>query len=246
MRFKEWDNYLDSMLRHVKFQPDRGKIRQEFGEHMNDMFDDYISLGMSEEEAKDTVIDNLGNPDEVGKLMNKAHNAVIGWIWQIMRAALVVTLILCITPVCSVITNFAVCIPNLISGYHVEVDEEEILWTVDIGETVIIDSHTLHFDKLLMHSDGIMELRYRNVTDLLNSAIDDNFDVRFTMISNENGDSPTDLDGWSNGGYIDYTSLYIKGLPADSKKLIIEYDGSKDFYRGRYFRVEINLPVHRG
>ena len=54
MRFKEWDNYLDSMLRHVKFQPDRGKIRQEFGEHMNDMFDDYISLGMSEEEAKDT------------------------------------------------------------------------------------------------------------------------------------------------------------------------------------------------
>jgi hypothetical protein len=66
------------------------------------------------------------------------------------------------------------------------------------------------------------------------------------MISNENGDGPTDLDGWSNGGYIDYTSLYIKGLPADSKKLIIEYDGSEDFYRGRYFRVEINLPVHRG
>ena len=51
MRFKEWDNYLDSMLKHVKFTPDRKKIRLEFGEHMEDMFDDYVSFGMPEDEA---------------------------------------------------------------------------------------------------------------------------------------------------------------------------------------------------
>ena len=28
MRFKEWDDYLNSMLKHVKFTPDRKRIRR--------------------------------------------------------------------------------------------------------------------------------------------------------------------------------------------------------------------------
>ena len=51
MRFKEWDDYLDSMLSHVKFTPDRRRIRQEFEEHIDDMFEEYMSEGMSEKEA---------------------------------------------------------------------------------------------------------------------------------------------------------------------------------------------------
>ena len=244
MRFKEWDNYIDSMLSHVKFTPDRHKIRQEFGEHMEDMFDEYLSGGMSDDEARDAVLDNIGDSDEVGKLMNKAHNAVIGWIWQVMKACLIVTMIFCLNPITGplfgVIAKTTVYIPDILTGYD-DSSHGETVWSVDIGEKVILDDHKLLFDELVKKQDGTFELRYRDITGPFRDSR--SFAIRPEMIFNEEGESATGIGGSSNGGYIDYVQLEVEGLPDDSKLFILEYKGDESMYKGRHFRIEMVLPV---
>ncbi len=244
MRFEEWDGYLDSMLRHVRFSPDRHRIRMEFEEHMNDMFGDYLSDGMSEDEAKGAVLDNIGDSTEVGMLLNKAHNAVIGWIWQVLKVCLIVTVILCLNPVTGplfgVIAKTAVSIPDIITGYDDSSIHGETIWTVDIDEKVILDDHKLIFDELVKKQDGTLELRYRDITSPLKDSI--HFDITADMIFNEEGLVMVSLSGSSNGGYIDYIQREIIGMPEGSKLLIIEFTGDEIMYKGRHFRIEVELP----
>ena len=62
-----WDEYLNKVVSHVKFKYDRKEIKWELEEHMEDMYDDFISDGMNEEDAKKAVIDCMGDADEIGK-----------------------------------------------------------------------------------------------------------------------------------------------------------------------------------
>ena len=245
MRFKEWDNYIDSMLSHVRFSPDRHKIRQEFVEHMEDMFDEYSSEGMSDDEARDAVLDNIGDSHEVGKLMNKAHNAVIGWIWQAMKVCLIVTAFFCLNPITGpifgVIAKTAVSIPDIIMGYDDDSSHGETVWSVDIGEKVILDDHKLLFDELVKKQDGTLELRYRDITSPFRDSL--HFDIGPDMLFNEEGMVLViGLGGSSNGGYIDYVQCEITGFPEESRLLIIEFKGDEMMYKGRHFRIEVELP----
>ena len=51
MRFPEWDGYADAVLRRVRFFPDRQKIREELGGHLEDAFEALTDGGMEEKEA---------------------------------------------------------------------------------------------------------------------------------------------------------------------------------------------------
>ena len=243
MRFKEWDDYLDSMLSHVKFTPDRKRIRQEFEEHIEDMFEEYMSEGMSENEAEEAVLDNIGDSAEIGKLLNKAHNALIGWLWQALKMCLVILLVLCLNPVTgpvfAVLARTAVCIPDILTGYDDVSSHGETVWTVDIDEKVVMDDHKLKFDQLVLKEDGTFELRYRDITSPLKNSGE--FDLRPEMIFNEEGITCEELGGSSNGGYVDDVQLEIVGLPDDSKMIVIEYNGDEALYRGRHFRIEVEL-----
>ena len=257
MRFKEWDDYLDSMLRHVKFQPDRKKIRQEFGEHMEDMFDDYVSFGMPEDEAKAAVIDNLGDSHEVGKLMNKAHNALIGWIWQVMKVALVITIIFSISPVATLTKELGLGAINIIHGYHNSeydnADSDEIVYCLELDEEVVIDHHMLKFDRLVKYREGRQDLyviMYRDFRNVLEGRSGDRkFQMLYTVdFTNDSGESPDSIGGsdLSSGGFVNFQEIYLRGLPEDSKSIVIEYSGDEMYYKGRHFRIEIELPEKRG
>ena len=258
MRFKEWDNYLDSMLKHVKFTPDRKKIRQEFGEHMEDMFDDYISCGMSENDAKYSVLENIGEAKDIGRLMNKAHNAVIGWIWQGLKAVLVITVIICLTPLMSLMRDLGLGAVNMLNGYRDTEVYGEPIYTVEIDREVVIDNHKLYFDDLTKYrvngdsNSGSHEeqyiLRFRDRRDFLDvNKGDPTFEITYDMITNDLGEEPDSL-GASTGnqGFINYVEMYITGFSDDTKTIIIEYKGNEFYYKGRHFRIEIDLPENEG
>ena len=252
MRFKEWDDYLDSMLRHVKFQPDRKKIRQEFGEHMEDMFDDYVSFGMPEDEAKAAVIDNLGDSHEVGKLMNKAHNAVIGWIWQVLKVCLVITIIFSISPMAALMKEVGLGLINMVNGYNDIYYYGDPIYVIELDETVVIDNHTLKFDKLAKYNiQGTNQfiLFYRDYKKILDGTIstDYYFELDDDAFTDDQGRGPYDAGGYNgNNGFVNYINEYVVGVPDDAKTLIIEYKGNEKYYKGRYFRIEIDLPENRG
>ena len=165
-------------------------------------------------------------------------------MWQVLKVCLIVTVFLCLNPITGplfgVIAKTAISIPDIITGYDDSSTHGETIWTVDIGEKVILDDHKLIFDELVKKQDGTLELRYRDITSPLKDSI--KFDIGPDMIFNEEGMVTIGLSGSSNGGYIDYVQREITGFPADSRLLIIEFKGDEMMYKGRHFRIEVELP----
>ena len=244
MRFREWDDYLNSMLKHVKFTPDRKKIRQEFGEHMEDMFDDYISDGMSEEDAKNSVLENIGDAEDIGKMMNKAHNALIGWIWAGVKVLLVVTIIISLSPVLDLVQQTGLGIMNMIHGYHENDYYGDEVYKVDIDQTVEIDGHRLVFDDLKKYENGTFVLRYRDFRNPFSSSGGYCFDNSETLVYSDNDSmmSPVFVKDLGNAGFVNYFQVAIAGFDEDVSSIFIEYNGNRNLYKGRHFLIEVDLP----
>ena len=72
-------------------------------------------------------------------------------------------------------------------------------------------------------------------------------EITYDMITNDLGEQPDSV-GASTGnqGFINYVEMYITGFSDDTKTIIIEYKGNEFYYKGRHFRIEIDLPENKG
>ena len=81
-----------SALRRVTSR-ERAAIRAELDGHIEDHMEALRELGYDEELAEERAIAAMGEPDEVGRELNKQYT---GWGWVLVsRAAVVLTVVLC-------------------------------------------------------------------------------------------------------------------------------------------------------
>lgn len=74
--------WLEETLSHVRFRPDHPAIRRELTDHIQDRSDDFVSRGLSRTEADDRTLTAMGDPAEVGRLLDAAHKPLLGWLWK--------------------------------------------------------------------------------------------------------------------------------------------------------------------
>ena len=79
-----WERYLNDVVSHVRFAFDRRKIRQELREHMEDLYEDLLSQDIDEKQAAELTVDYMGDSEELGKELDKAHHPVLGYVWLIL------------------------------------------------------------------------------------------------------------------------------------------------------------------
>lgn len=114
MNRKEW---IETVLREVRFAPDRRKIRQELLEHMEDRMEEYMedmecsmdseseaadgdstNFGSLIAEAEARVLASMGDPVELGQDLNRQHKPWLGWLWLgsrvVLAAAVLVVMVL--------------------------------------------------------------------------------------------------------------------------------------------------------
>lgn len=77
--------WLDETLSHVRFRPDHPAIRRELMDHIQDRSDELVSRGLSREAADDRTLTAMGDPAEVGVLLDAAHKPLLGWLWKVSR-----------------------------------------------------------------------------------------------------------------------------------------------------------------
>ena len=94
MRSAERDAFIDKVLSHVKFKFDHEAIREELEEHMEDMLEDFKEEGMDSKEAMASVVLHMGDPDEIGEQLNKAHKPLLGTIWLLSKTAAIIMIVL--------------------------------------------------------------------------------------------------------------------------------------------------------
>ncbi len=82
--------WLDRVCGHVKFAPDRRAIRDELSGHIEDKIEDLTAAGMDISEAKRVAVAAMGDPDEVGVAMNRAHKPWLGRLWLFSKAMVII------------------------------------------------------------------------------------------------------------------------------------------------------------
>lgn len=94
-----WD-WCEQACRQIRFKLDRKAVRQELFDHMEDEYRALRASGLEEDEAERRVLENLGDPAETGRLLNRVHKPLLGWLW--LASKVLVILVLAAAVLCAV------------------------------------------------------------------------------------------------------------------------------------------------
>ncbi len=73
-------DFLNTVSSQIKYKPVRKNIEEELKSHIEEAKEEYKSKGFSESEAEEKSIKSMGNPEEIGKKLNKIHKPKFDWI----------------------------------------------------------------------------------------------------------------------------------------------------------------------
>ena len=90
-RFSDWRNKVTAQ---VRFWPDRESIAQELTAHYEDHVQDLERLEYPTELARQRALDAMGDPEIVGKALDRVHQPWLGWLWMVSQVAVTVCLAL--------------------------------------------------------------------------------------------------------------------------------------------------------
>lgn len=77
--------WVNAVCQEVRFRPDRRSIELELRDHYEDHVRDILRLGRPRELAEQRALEAMGNPQEVGRALDKVHKPWLGWLWEVSR-----------------------------------------------------------------------------------------------------------------------------------------------------------------
>lgn len=73
------EEYLKKLTRQINATNERREIWQEYLDHIEDHKEALMAQGYSEKEAEKTALNQLGDPTDVGRQLNKVHRTGLDW-----------------------------------------------------------------------------------------------------------------------------------------------------------------------
>ena len=150
-------NYIEQVLQHIRFKPDRAAIRQELEEHIEDMLS--FAPPMEDGEAESYVWEQMGDPEVVGQALDKEHHVVLGWIWRVAQRICLVTVVCLFITIGFFVGNIAREMILEGSGYKNRAGEP--IATIQVNESSQMDNIIFQIDEVVMYPNGAIELRYQ-------------------------------------------------------------------------------------
>ena len=81
------DRFCAQVCEQVRFRPDHAAIRAELAAHWEDHAAALMERGLSPEEAARRALEAMGDPEEIGKELDKSHSPLLGWFQICFRIA---------------------------------------------------------------------------------------------------------------------------------------------------------------
>lgn len=228
-------DYIGQVLGYVRFPFDRPAIRQELEDHIEDLLSDVPEL--PEEERPGYIRSRMGDPETVGKALNKAHSPVLGWLWKLSKWALILVL------VCnfSTLSYLPLALWETVTygaPWHYSAPRKDVAALVDCdGVTGKLDDTWVTIDQLRIYEDGLVEVCYRTYTNPLSGSAGYSFSFPPDSYRTDLGGGPFfGGDASYHHGPAVYHQTQLNEFPADAGVLIVDYD-----QYGRRFYGEIPL-----
>ena len=92
----EFGRWCDTATRQVRFRPDRGAIQRELTAHYQDHVRDLERVGYDWKLAEQRALAAMGDPEEIGRALDRVHKPWLGWLWIASRAVLILTVMACL------------------------------------------------------------------------------------------------------------------------------------------------------
>ena len=144
--------YLNIVRKEIKYVFDRDRIEQELSEHLQDSILDLTLEGYSYEEAEKQAIAQMGDPIEIGQLLNKEHHPLIGYLYKITQVIMVLILLCCLIPG----LYFVIELKNMSVPQQTQCVEKIVL-----DYKVELPGHKFIFDNICIDRNGCYKLTYR-------------------------------------------------------------------------------------
>lgn len=189
------DEFLSIVRKQIRFVFDRDEIENELKQHLADSIEDLMEEGLSCEEAEYLAVEQMGNPVEVGKLLNKEHNPLLGYLWAASK--LLLACLICPAVLHVGITGFfllktitPMTLKDSVETYYVGIDME-------------LPTHKVKLDKICLSKSGRYSLTFRAWAKLRYSRA--GVSIRLFTLKDEEGNH---LGGGtvSSGSFFEYGS----------------------------------------
>ncbi len=225
-----FDEFITTVLSQVHFPFDHRKIHDELASHIDDITDELMDEGVSEEEASVAAVQRMGNAEEIGKELNKIHNPVLGWIWIYSSLCLFITAVFA----------FCLLIVPLTSPFTVkkpinEINPNDILYHISVDKTCHIDTMVLTITDIIYDTDHTLHIFYKTYSSSL--LIDSwNFPYLGTL-TDEHKTEYYCSELSQTRAFIKYYDCRIRDFPETSTLLTITYDRFNRYYE---FNIDLN------
>lgn len=73
VQYESIQEYLVQVCRHVKARDVHRDIKVEMQNHLDELVEDKLNEGLSEDEAVRAALVQMGDPDQIGKQLHAAH-----------------------------------------------------------------------------------------------------------------------------------------------------------------------------
>lgn len=149
------EEFLQLITKQIQYVFDRKDIEEELNQHIEDSILDMVDDGIQYLEAEKIAIQQMGNPIEIGKELNKEHHPLVGYLLLLSRAILCLLVIPSIIFGCSLIYDMYYHLtPTTIRGGTT---------IIKIQEVVEIPTHRIMIDNVC-YKDDMYYLTYRSFT----------------------------------------------------------------------------------
>lgn len=83
------DEYINTVCKLIKNKKVHNEIKEELLDHINDIIEDYLEIGMPLDVATDKALTQMGNAEIIGHDLNKAHKSNSDWLLLIITSSLI-------------------------------------------------------------------------------------------------------------------------------------------------------------
>lgn len=157
--------FLDRVVQHVRFRPDRGAVRRELAGHLDDSAAALQQAeGMDAETAYAQAVENMGDPDEIGRALDRAHSPLLGWTWLVSKVLCILVCVLLGAPmVIGTVVSAGMSVYSMVdySKDNVEFEAPVDTW-VDVGETLELGPKRVTIDWVARLENGDVCVRYHS------------------------------------------------------------------------------------
>ncbi len=245
--------YCRAVCAQVRFKPDHAAITEELSGHILDRRDALMEQGLSQQEAEARAVAAMGDPEEVGKALNKEHSWLLGWVqvwlhWSMIALAVLIVLYLLSrssAPWSISLDRVSFLLPHPEQAYALsKYLSESITEDFQPNITTRLDDYTLTVTRVQVRDlgtdrnlDAVLKVTYRNLwlsdPGFLStcSAVTDTGQPYFNFNQTNSGFPRFYFDRIGAYAFVSYYHLQVTDLPLEAASFTLEHSmGDQRFW----------------